>query len=113
VPTTQRYFNKTDQVTALVRLYQPKGSMKPVVMTTRVTDRNGVDVINSRGDAAGFRFQRRVRSRPFRLSVPVDVAPARAVFIDVRRVGRNNRRETRDSILRTVVWSRNDGNDER
>jgi hypothetical protein len=75
VPTTQRYFNKTDQVTALVRLYQPKGSMKPVVMTTRVTDRNGVDVINRVETLPIAGFNTTTRSMPVRLAVPVDGLP--------------------------------------
>jgi VWFA-related protein len=75
VPTTQRYFNKTDQVTALVRLYQPKGSMKPVVMTTRVTDRNGVDVINRVETLAVGGFNTTTRSMPVRLAVPVGELP--------------------------------------
>jgi hypothetical protein len=75
VPTTQRYFNKTDQVTALVRLYQPKGSMKPVVMTTRVTDRNGVDVINRVETLPVAGFNTTTRSMPVRLAVPVDGLP--------------------------------------
>jgi hypothetical protein len=48
VPTTNRYFNrKEDLVSAFVRIYQHgKGDPKPVVMASRVTDSKGVVVVN-------------------------------------------------------------------
>jgi hypothetical protein len=47
VPTTNRYFKqKTDQVRAFVRIYQPKGGLKPVALAVKVTDSSGTEVIN-------------------------------------------------------------------
>ncbi len=42
VPTTNRYFRlKADQVKAFARVYQPKGTVKPVDLHTRITDSTG------------------------------------------------------------------------
>jgi VWFA-related protein len=71
VPTTQRYFDTTDQVTAFIKLYQPKGTMKPVVLTTKVTDSKGADVLNKVETLPANAFDSTSRSKPYRLSVPV------------------------------------------
>ncbi len=71
VPTTTRHFNKTDQVTAFVKLYQPKGSMKPVVLTTKVTDSKGAEVINRVVTLPAAGFDGASRSMPYKITVPV------------------------------------------
>jgi hypothetical protein len=70
VPTTSRYFETTDQVTAFVKLYQPKGSLKPVVLTTKVIDSKGADVLNkvTTLPVSGFDAN---PSMPYRFAVPV------------------------------------------
>jgi VWFA-related protein len=72
VPTTNRHFNrKTDQVWSFVRIYQPgRGSTKPIVLATRVTDSTGVAVMNTvrTVPAAAFGPGRVV---PWRAAVPI------------------------------------------
>ena len=71
VPTTNRYFNpKTDQVAGYVRIYQPKGP-KPVVVTTRVTDGQGVDVLKRESTIPVVAFDPTTKSAPFRMIVPL------------------------------------------
>jgi VWFA-related protein len=46
-PTSNRYFRqKADRVQAFVRVYQPKGGVKPVDLHTRVTDSVGAEILN-------------------------------------------------------------------
>jgi len=73
VPTTNRYFNrKEDLVSAFVRIYQHgKGDPKPVVMASRVTDSRGVVVVNRVSTIPVVAFSNPDRSYGFRFAVPI------------------------------------------
>jgi len=73
VPTTNRYFNrKEDLVSAFVRIYQHgKGDPKPVVMASRVTDSKGVVVVNRVSTIPLVAFSNPDRSFGFRFAVPI------------------------------------------
>jgi VWFA-related protein len=73
VPTTNRYFNrKEDLVSAFVRIYQHgKGDPKPVVMASRVTDSRGVVVVNRVSTIPVMAFSNPDRSFGFRFAVPI------------------------------------------
>src|SRR5262249_8479520 len=48
VPTTQRFFARTDQVKTYLRIYQGKSaSIRPVVMAIRIADSTGAIISNS------------------------------------------------------------------
>jgi VWFA-related protein len=70
VPTTNRYFSRTDEVTSFVRIYQPKGSIKPIAMTARVTDSAGTVVVDRTGTIPVSAFARE-RSASYRMVIPV------------------------------------------
>jgi hypothetical protein len=73
VPTTDRYFDrKTDQVSAFVALYQPKGSVKPVELSTRITDSTGTEVITQATTMPVVAFAGDRRSAGYRYSIPVN-----------------------------------------
>jgi len=73
VPTTNRYFNKkTDQASAFVALYQPKGNVKPVELMTKITDSQGTEVITSPTTLAPLVFGGDRRSAGYRYTIPLD-----------------------------------------
>jgi VWFA-related protein len=75
VPTTNRYFKKTDQVSAFVSVYQPKGTVKPVELTTRITDSSGVEVMAHPMTLPVVAFGVDRRSAGYRFTVPVSTLP--------------------------------------
>jgi len=73
VPTTNRYFTKkTDQAAAFISIYQPKGSLKPVELVTRITDSSGTEVITSPTTLPASVFGGDRRSAGWRYQIPVD-----------------------------------------
>jgi hypothetical protein len=70
VPTTTRHFNRTDQVSSFVKVYQPRGDMKPVVLAARVTDSTGVAVVNRVVTLPILAFGQ-ARAASYRFPVPV------------------------------------------
>jgi hypothetical protein len=72
VPTTNRYFNrKTDQVSAFVKVYEPKGSIRPVTLRTRVTDSVGAELVNRSTTIPEMAFGGDRRAASYRFTVPV------------------------------------------
>ncbi len=72
VPTTNRYFNgKTDAVTAFIRVYQPKGGLKPVILRSRLTDSTGAVVLNREATIPIVTFGGNRRAASWRFAVPV------------------------------------------
>jgi VWFA-related protein len=72
VPTTNRYFNaKADQVSAFVSVYQPKGTVKPIDLTARITDSSGAEIITRPVTLPVAAFGGDRRSAGYRFTVPV------------------------------------------
>jgi len=70
VPTTARHYAQDDVVTSFVKVYQPKGDVKPVVMASRITDSKGAVVVNRVATLPVLAFGG-VRSAGWRFAVPV------------------------------------------
>jgi hypothetical protein len=89
VPTSQREFGRTDQVSAFVRVYQPgKKPLAPVEMTITVIDGDGSKVIDRRETLSADRFATS-RSADFRIALPVaSMAPGRHLLSITAAQGR-------------------------
>jgi hypothetical protein len=56
VPTTERLFSSTDEVMAFCRIFQRDRRGKPVVLTTRILDRQGTSVFEATETVTPDRF---------------------------------------------------------
>lgn len=71
IPTTNRHFKSGDTVVGFVKLYQPgRGDMKPVTMTTRITDSANQPVLNRVVTIQPVQFGE-LRAFPWRTPIPI------------------------------------------
>ena len=72
VPTTQRFFARTDRVKTYLRVYQgTRASIRPVVMAVRIADSTGAIISNSTQTMPQTAFTPDTRAAGFEFPLPV------------------------------------------